>query len=107
MPSLVQFGWCLIIAIVFSAVVLAYPVTLRSFPQHLLSSPLKARLTLEEVLIPRQQNLREYERLLLESMPSSSTVIRWYIASFRNESAVIEAVVEKSVPSSVPVDGIL
>ena len=88
----------MIIAIAFSPFVLAYPVTLRSFPQLRLFSPLSARLSLEEVLIPRQQNLREYERLLLEAIPPSSTVIRWYIASFRNESAVIEAVVEKNVP---------
>ena len=84
------------IAVILSVVVVAYPITLRTYPQHLLGSPVRARLTMEEVLIPRQQNLREYERLLLEAMPSSSIVIRWYIASFRNESAVIEAVVEKS-----------
>ena len=95
MYNWLQFVWCLIIAIAFSPIVLTYPV---SFPQLRLCSLLRARLSLEEVLIPRQQNLREYERLLLEAIPPSSTVIRWYIASFRNESAVIEAVVEKNVP---------
>ena len=91
----------MIIAIVFSAAIQAYPVILRSLPQHRFSrwsSQLRARLSLEEILIPRQQNLREYERLLLEAILPSSTVIRWYIASFRNESAVIEAVLEKKVP---------
>jgi hypothetical protein len=59
------------------------------------SSPLEAQLSLQTVAIARQINPAEYERLLRSTIPPSDTIIRWYIASFSNDSAIIEVVVEK------------
>ena len=53
-----------------------------------------SRLTMETITVPRQQNPREYERLVLESVAATHNVVRWYIANFQNGSAIIEAVVE-------------
>jgi len=53
-----------------------------------------ARLTMETIAVPRQQNPNEYERLVRETVAATDNVVRWYIASFQNASAIIEAVVE-------------
>ena len=56
---------------------------------------LKAQLSLQTIEIARQINPGDYERLLRATIPASDNIIRWYIAKFTNDSAIIEAVVEK------------
>lgn len=56
--------------------------------------PLEAHLSLETIAIACQNNPLEYERLLRAKIPPSDTIIRWYIARFTNDTAIIEVVVE-------------
>lgn len=57
---------------------------------------LKAQLlSLQTIEIARQSNPVEYERLLRATIPTSDTIIRWYIAKFTKDFAIIEVVVER------------
>ena len=59
-----------------------------------LLAPLFA-MEMKELIVRRQDRTESYEQLLIELLPSNSTVVRWYISRLDDDHAVIEAVVRE------------
>ncbi len=55
-------------------------------------------LRIQSVVVPTQQNLRQYEKLLRESV-HSKTIVRWYLTNLNPNSAEIEAVICDEEPT--------
>lgn len=53
-----------------------------------------------EVRLPRQTDLLEYARLVAATVSSEDTLLRWYIARFDEDTAVVEAVCVRARPIS-------